>query len=224
MPRKNEQTHRKCIATGQVLPVDELLRFVAGPNDELVVDLKRSLPGRGVWVSAEKNAVETARRRQMFARALKSPVKVAADLTGTVDDRLLAALTGAISMARKAGQLVNGFTRVEQAILSGRAAAILHASDAADDGVRKLRSVLGRMKPRCGGILVINSLRSDQLSLAFGGSNVIHAALLDGQASGHAIRCAGALESFRGPDRQCVIGLVNDSDRTPSSDDSVSQD
>jgi hypothetical protein len=196
MPRKNEAGARMCIVTHDLRPVDELVRFVIAPDGTVVPDLKRKLPGRGVWVTATADAIGAAERKRLFARGFNEPVQVAPGLAARTEERMIADLAGALGMARKAGSVVTGFAKVDAAIGSRAAIAIIHASDAADDGVRKLESAA-----RQNGLARLPTIRllsSDQLDLALGGAHVIHAALLAGRTSEAVLERALALARFRG--------------------------
>jgi predicted RNA-binding protein YlxR (DUF448 family) len=129
---------RRCIVTGQSADADGLIRFVAGPDGSVVPDLKRTLPGRGCWVTARRDMVDKAVSKKLFARALRRKVDAPADLGALVDHLLVRQVTGALSMARKAGALVSGAMQVDKAVRSGRTRALLHAQHAAPDGIRKL--------------------------------------------------------------------------------------
>ena len=50
-------TVRMCAVARQVRPIDELIRYVVSPSGEVIPDLKRKLPGRGLWISASRGAV-----------------------------------------------------------------------------------------------------------------------------------------------------------------------
>ena len=128
--------HRDAFAQSrEALPADEMIRFVAGPDGSVVPDLKRVLPGRGCSVKAERRLLEKAVQKNIFARALKKNVTPPATLADQVDRLLVANLTGMMNMARKAGQFVSGSTKVDNAVRSGEALAVFHATDAADDGI-----------------------------------------------------------------------------------------
>ncbi len=137
---KASGTERFCVVTRQALPVDALIRFVAGPDGTLVPNVKRKLPGRGVWVTASRLAVTEAVKRGALKRGLKANVNVPPDLPDLVDRLLVRATLDALAIAHKAGGVVSGFERVEGAIGSGALAALIHAADAAPDGVRKLHN------------------------------------------------------------------------------------
>jgi predicted RNA-binding protein YlxR (DUF448 family) len=183
-------TMRMCAVSREVRPIDELIRFVVAPSGEVIPDLKRKLPGRGLWVSASRQAVAEAVRRHQFSRGFKRDVRAAATLAADTEALLVRSATDALAMAAKAGQVISGFSKVEDA-LSGRqgrspVAALIHASDGAADGIRKLdalalqnRGIRGESSP----IPIVTALTSAELDLALGRANVIHAALLAGPAS-----------------------------------------
>ena len=196
MPRRGEPLERTCIVTRQAMPADRLIRFVAAPDGQVVADRRRRLPGRGVWVTASAETAGAAERRERFARALAAPVTVAPGLAGRVADGLRAAALGALSLARKGGAVVSGFTKVEAALAREPVIALIHAAEAGADGVAKLGASARR---RFGGDLpVIGLFTGEQLDLAFGRTNVIHAALLAGPAGGNVLRCVEALAGFLG--------------------------
>ena len=176
-----------CLVTREVRPVAELLRFVADPDGRIVFDRKRSLPGRGVWVTAEKDRVAEAARRNLFGRALKTKIDVPNDLADIVADQMRAAVVSALSLARKSGALITGFDTVADALKKGRVTALLHAAEAGADGVAKLQSLARQRKAGDRPITAVQWLGGAELSLALGRPNVIHAALLAGRASHHAL-------------------------------------
>ena len=196
MPRKNEPTSRMCIVTHDVRPVDELVRFVIAPDGTVVPDLKHRLPGRGVWVTAESGLVAEAAKRNVFARALKAQAKVPAGLADLVDRLLVDAALGALALANKAGEVVFGTAKVEEAIAKGKVAALIHASDAAEDGCRKLDGKF-RAGARGGNPAPIRIFSADELGLASGKTNVIHAALIQGGAAAKFLASASRAERYR---------------------------
>lgn len=182
-------TERMCAVTRQVRPIDELIRYVISPDGEIVADLKRKLPGRGMWITASHAAVAEAAKRQLFSRGFKRAVKAAPTLADQTGRMLVRGVLDALAMAAKAGQVVSGFTKVETALGQHQVAALLHASDGADDGIRKLGAKLAASirqfaddATESNQIPVITALSSDELDLALGRSNVIHAAVLAGPA------------------------------------------
>ena len=190
MPRREQR--RTCIATREVREADELIRFAVSPEGDVVPDLKQRLPGRGAWVSARRDAVETALRRKAFTRAFKTSVNAPADLADRIETGLLTDLRQALALANKAGCVVTGFHKVEGAIASGDVVALIHAAEAAADGRRKLAQALRRrLGEGTETIPVIDFLSGDDLDLALGRSRVIHAAIVAGAGS------RGFLERWR---------------------------
>lgn len=192
---------RMCIVSRRTFDPDALIRFVAAPDGTVVVDLKRRLPGRGAHVEMRRAAVDLAVKRRLFGRALKAEVTTPEALGAQVEVLLRNGVLGFLGMARKAGQLVTGATKVETAIRSGRAIAVLHAGDAAADGLRKLDGA--RLAAAAGGCEEIPAFRpfsSAELGLAFGGGNVIHAAVLAGEAGAALLKRLRALSGYRGED------------------------
>ncbi|KRR23486.1 RNA-binding protein [Bradyrhizobium retamae] len=186
-PRTDKSaTMRMCAVSREVRPVDELIRFVVAPSGEVIPDLKRKLPGRGLWVSASRRTVAEAVRRHQFNRGFKRDVRVAATLPADTEALLERSCTEALAMAAKAGQVVSGFAKVEGLLEQGKAAVLIHASDGAADGIRKLDAIAGQRGRNIGesrDLPIVTALTSAQLDLALGRSNVIHAALLAGPAS-----------------------------------------
>ena len=179
-------TTRMCAVSREVRPIDELIRFVVAPSGEVVPDIKRKLPGRGLWLSASRRSVAEAVRRHQFSKGFKRDVRVAPTLPTDTETLLVRSVTEALAMAAKAGQVVCGFGKVEDALNRSETAALIHASDGAADGIRKLDAILrqrGEKRGESPVIAVVNVLTSEELDLALGRSNVIHAALLAGPAS-----------------------------------------
>lgn len=191
-----EDTVRRCAVSRERLPKSELIRFVLAPSGEIVPDLKERLPGRGVWVTATRDKVAEAAKRNVFARSLKAQAKVPADLAARVDRLLAESALGSLALANKAGESVFGAAKVEEAIAKGRVAALVHASDAAEDGCRKLDGKYRasvKTEPR----QAIRAFTSDELGLASGRSNVIHAAVIQGGAAAKFLAGACRVDRYR---------------------------
>jgi predicted RNA-binding protein YlxR (DUF448 family) len=196
-PRKiGPGSERLCVATGVVKCVDEMIRFVVAPDETIVPDLKRRLPGRGLWVTATRSALELAIRRNTFARAFKREVVVHPDLVAMTERLLERATLDVLAVAHKGGNVAIGFAGVEAALARNCVAAVLNAREAAPEGVRKL--ALARERREGGAaIAVVHEFSSAQLDLALGRSNVIHAALLDGRDSETFLARLARLHCFR---------------------------
>jgi len=206
---------RTCIVTRRQAEADELIRFVVGPDSAVVPDIKRNLPGRGCWVTADRLHIEKAAVKNLFARAFKAQVTVPADLGGMVDGLLSRSALGMIGLARKAGAVVLGAAKVEGAVRDGQALLVLHAAEAADDGIRKI-SQARRATVHLGGpaTLAYKLFSEAELSLALGGTNVIHAAVL-AQDAGQAVeKRVVALDRYRGgtPNDLAMLAAVADED------------
>src|SRR5262245_44104379 len=129
---------RTCALTRKLRPVSEMIRFVVGPAGEAVPDVKRKLPGRGLWITATRAAIEEAIKRNVFARGFKRNVRASRDLGEQTERMLERAALDALAMAGKAGGVVTGFSKVEATLARDEAVALIHAGDAAMDGKRKL--------------------------------------------------------------------------------------
>ena len=204
---------RTCIVTRRQAGPDELIRFVVGPDRVVVPDLKRNLPGRGCWVTADREHVDKAAKKGLFGRAFKAQVTVPADLGGMVDLLLARAALGALGLARKAGALALGATKVEASVRSGAALLVLHATEASADGLRKIAQAR-RATAHAGGpeIRAYKLFSEQELGLALGGTNVIHAAVLAGDAGRSAEKRMVALDRYRGgsPDELAMFAAIAD--------------
>ncbi|MFN7533673.1 MAG: DUF448 domain-containing protein, partial [Brevundimonas sp.] len=129
---------RRDLVSRQVMEEARLIRFVAGPDGSVVPDLARRLPGRGLWVAADRAAVKEAAATNLFARAAKVPLKPAADLADQVEALLVRRVLEQRGQARREGLLVTGFDSCAQALRGGRVAWMFEASDGARDGRDKL--------------------------------------------------------------------------------------
>lgn len=176
--RSGTASERRCIATRQSLPKADLIRFVVGPDDQLVPDLAEKLPGRGIWVKADRAALGLAVSKGLFARAARSKVLVPDDLEERVEALLLQRLTNHIHLARKAGAALSGFEKVEAQLAKDKVVILFEASDGARDGREKLLRILkNRQKGQKPPAKLVEFLNSMELSLAFDRQRVIHAAL-----------------------------------------------
>jgi predicted RNA-binding protein YlxR (DUF448 family) len=200
LPKRPEDPERTCIVTRATAPADALIRFVVAPDGTVVPDFRRRLPGRGMWVTARAECVATAEKGRLFARAHGGPVKIEPGLADRVEKGFAAGALAALSMARKAGSVVTGFAKVEAALAKEDVIALIHAAEAAPDGVSKLDAAVRRRgdaeKPA-----VIRCFTGEQLDLAFGRPNVIHAALLAGSASRNLMARVEAWLAYRGDER-----------------------
>jgi predicted RNA-binding protein YlxR (DUF448 family) len=175
-----------------------MIRFVLGPNGEAVPDIKRKLPGRGIWLTATRTAIEDAAKRNVFARGFKREVRVGHDLAAQTERLIERAALDALAIAGKGGGVVSGFSKVEAAIGRNDILAVIHAADASDDGKRKLAAALHRTTAaESREIAVIDAFIGTQLDLALNRPNVVHAALLAGPGSETFLARAARLARFR---------------------------
>ena len=171
--KSQDEPERRCIVTRETGPKAGLIRFVAGPDGEVVPDLAGRLPGRGMWVAADTAVLELAARKGYFARAAKAPLKAPADLAARTAALLAARLIELVALARKSGQAVAGLEKTRAALVSGEAALLLQA---ADGSVRER----ARLKPPAGENTLVTCLFGHELGVAFARDRVIHAAVLAG--------------------------------------------
>jgi uncharacterized protein len=189
---------RTCALTRELKPAADMIRFVVGPGGEAVPDVKRKLPGRGIWVTATRGAVEDAVKRNVFTRGFKRDVRVALNLAAQTEQMIERAALDALAIAGKAGTVISGFSRVETAVGRDDILAMIHAADAGDDGKRKLAATLHRnttVKSR--EIVMIDMFTGAQLDLALNRPNVVHAALLAGPGSETFLARVARLTRFR---------------------------
>ena len=190
-----DERERRDIVSGEVLPEHRLLRFVAGPDGQVVPDAAAKLPGRGLWVEASKDAVNKAVEKKLFARAAKAQVTATADLSARAEKALVTRMLGDLGIARRSGQLVLGFDNVLRALEGPKPPKLLiEAFDGSPDGKRKLYAAAHRLELNC---VVIESLTSAELGLALGRENVIHAAVQPGGLAERLIFDAQRLSGFR---------------------------
>lgn len=171
---------RQCLVTRERRPAAEMLRFVLDPEGVVVPDIKRRLPGRGVWVTADRDCLREAVRRRLFGRGFKCEVRVDAELPETVERLLRDDALGALSLARKSGLVVTGFEKTRAQLLKGDVGALIAASDGAGDGRSKLLRLARANAEGHNRLPVVDVLGSEALSGALGSERVVHGALLRG--------------------------------------------
>ena len=219
-PRTDKSaTTRMCAVSREVRPIDELIRFVVAPSGEVIADLKRKLPGRGLWVSASRQTVAEAVRRNQFSKGFKREIRAKATLPADTEALLVRSAAEALAMAAKAGHVISGFAKVEGLLEQGRAGALIHASDGAADGIRKLDAIVRQKRGNIGesqdfpqDFPIVNVLTSAELDLALGRSNVIHAALLAGPASKTFLSRCQILVRYRMADDDKTANAARNSD------------
>jgi predicted RNA-binding protein YlxR (DUF448 family) len=181
---------RKCLATGEVCPKSELIRFVVGPDTQVVPDILSKLPGRGFYVKANKAAIAKAIDKNLFSRGAKQPVRIPANLAVTLEQALARRLIDLISLARKAGDAVAGYEKVKDWLAKDHARVLIQATDGSERGKSKLR-------PPEGAESFVEVLTASELGLAFGRESVIHGALKAGGLTKRVVEEAQKLSGLR---------------------------
>jgi predicted RNA-binding protein YlxR (DUF448 family) len=189
---------RRCIATGEVQPKHGLIRFVVGPEGQVVPDLSEKLPGRGIWVAADRAALDLAVKKNLFARAAKQPVTVPPDLPDLVEAGLARRLTDLIALSRKAGEAVAGFEKVKDWLATKQVKVLLQATDGSERGKSKLWTPTGAR--------YFSVLTARELGLAFGRQSVIHGALAAGGLAPRVVEGAAKLQGLRKADGGVTAG------------------
>ena len=185
---------RKCIVSGDVRPKAEMIRFAVSPEAIIVPDLAESLPGRGIWVTAQREVLAEAVARGLFSRAALAKVKADASLVEDVGGQLVERCLETLGLARRAGQLLTGFEKVRGVLAkdegSTKAVVVIAASDGAADGREKISRLAGDVP-------VVALFSCEELSLALGRENVVHAALTSGGLADRFLRETVRLAGFR---------------------------
>lgn len=199
-------SQRTCVVTGESGAPEAMLRFALSPEGVVTPDIRRKLPGRGVWTRLDAGIVARAAAKG-FARGFRKPVQANPDLAREVDDLLTADALQFLSLVNKSGLAVAGAAKVEAAVRFGRAVALIYAREAAEDGRQKLdRLARGLGRP----VATINLFESARLDLALGRSNVIHAALQAGSASAAFLAKVARLVAYRSGEAVGAISTATD--------------
>ena len=188
--KDQDEPERKCIATGESQPKAGLIRFCVGPGAALVPDVLGKLPGRGIYVSADRSVLALAVKKNLFTRATRQPVKVPDGLPDLVETLILRRVIDTISLARKAGDAVMGYEKVKDWLAKGTAVTLIQASDGSERGKTKLNAPEGK-----GGFIGV--LTAEEIGLAFGRDRAIHAALAAGGLRTRVVEEAARLTGLR---------------------------
>lgn len=189
---------RTCIMTGMRGPADKMIRFVIGPGQLLVPDLKGNLPGRGAWLVISRRVLKKAIECNAFTRSLKQNARVNNDMLDILDHLLVKAALGSLSMARRSGTVITGAFKVNAETRIGNTAIVLHAQEAAEDSKRKIaQAIYAAISRGYASTIVATLFTSQEMSLAFGENNVIHAAVCRGLAANGFIKRAQQLIAYR---------------------------
>jgi predicted RNA-binding protein YlxR (DUF448 family)/ribosomal protein L30E len=181
---------RKCIVTGALKSKDELLRFVVDPDGKLVPDLDECLPGRGLWLSAERDMVNTAYAKGLFSRAARHGVEVSADLAEQLEGLMVRRCLDLLGLARRAGEVAAGFDKAQAWLREGKGGVILQARDGAADGREKIKAIAP-------GMTTVDLFEARELGQALGRDNAVHVVLAHGRLAESLMTEAGRLMAFR---------------------------
>jgi uncharacterized protein len=181
---------RRCLVTRVIRPRAALLRFVLDPEGRVRPDLEARLPGRGMWLSADRNVVNRAVAKNLFAKAARAPARAPADLDAEIESLLVRRTLSTLGLARRAGQVTVGFEQVRAALRSGNAAVLVAASDGAADGRQKLR----RLAPA---LPLIVAFSSTELGAALGRESLVHVGVAPGGLARRLLQDVERLEGFR---------------------------
>ena len=186
---RSDGPDRKCIATGEVQPKHGLIRFAVGPDGQIAPDLAEKLPGRGIWVAADRAAIDKAAKKGLFARAAKQPVTVPDGLSDLLEGMLARRVIELISLTRKGGRATTGYERVKDWLSKEQAEVLIQASDGSERGKSKLSTPYGGS--------FIGWLTAAELGHAFGRQTAVHAALGAGGLSKRVVEEAARLKGLR---------------------------
>ena len=187
---KAETGERRCIVSGVCRPKAELIRFVVGPDGQVVPDLAEKLPGRGLWLSAERGMVHTACAKNAFAKAARAKVTVVDGLANQVEALLTRRCLNMIGLARRAGDVTNGFEKVRTFLRTRKAGILLAASDGGDDGRAKVRA-LAKEAP------LLDLFSAAELGATLGRDNAVHLVIAPGGLAAKILVDAQRLAGFR---------------------------
>ena len=182
---------RRCISSGKKFNKSDMVRFIVDPNNEILPDISEKLPGRGIWVKTEKNALDQAISKNLFLKAANKKVLVRKNLSSLVEDILVKTVISLISLSRKSGAALNGYEKVKSSLIDGTAKVLIQAKDGSVNQKRKLRPPSGKEN-------YINCLSSKELGEAFGRNYVVHVSLTSGGLSKRVVHEASRLNKLRG--------------------------
>jgi predicted RNA-binding protein YlxR (DUF448 family) len=202
---------RTCIATRVARPPEDLVRFVADPSGHIIPDIARKLPGRGVWVTCHRTEIQTAVNKRLFARSLRCKVTVDDDLAERTEKLILRRALDLFSICNKAGLVACGSGKVNSWLEAGAEGALVQAADASPEGLAKVARKYRAIRAATGRRPVeVTLLTIDELSLAIGRANVVHAALSEGKAATNFLAAADRIAKFRAVQFEAPAFVVAD--------------
>ncbi|MBL1407051.1 MAG: RNA-binding protein [Rhizobiales bacterium] len=193
----DEMNPRSCIVTKTETDKDNLIRFVEAPDGMVIPDLKGNLPGRGVWVLSNKKTVALAVEKKLFAKGFKKQVQTDASLPELTGRLIREKALRTLGMAKKAGVIVSGFSKVNNSVRSGKAVMLFHAKDAADDGKRKLASATAYVDHMGGDKIDVFTIWTiDEMSQVLGINNAVHVVAVYGGATKNLMACVKQMQAY----------------------------
>jgi predicted RNA-binding protein YlxR (DUF448 family) len=190
MARAVDAPQRRCLVTGEVKGQDQMIRFVLDPSGQVVPDIDGRLPGRGMWLSADRNVLNKAVSANLFARGARAPARAKADLAGQVERLLVQRALDCLGLARRAGQVTMGFEQVRAYLRSSAAGVLIAAADSSADGRRKLRRLAADLP-------VITAFSRAELGAALGREGLVHVAVAPGRLAERLLCYIRRLAGFR---------------------------
>jgi predicted RNA-binding protein YlxR (DUF448 family) len=181
---------RRCLVSRDAFPVEQLIRFVVSPNQTIVPDIDGRLPGRGLWLRAQREIFEAACDGRHFAKAARTPVQIEPGLADRVEDLLSQRCLNIVGLARRSSDAVAGFEKVHALLKSRKSAVLFIANDGGNDGRRKMLAIGGN-------VAVIDLFSSAELGQVFGREKTVFAAIVEGGLANLLVREASRLKGFR---------------------------
>lgn len=187
---RRSDPRRRCLVTRRFGAKENLIRFVVGPDNRVLPDIAAKLPGRGIWLSADRDVVNTACVRNLFARGFRTAVSVDADMTGQVEVLMAKRCLSLLGLARRSGDVTLGFDRVCETLAADQAGVGLIAFDAAENSRRRLMRAADETP-------VLSLFSSGEMAQAMGREHVVYAAVTKGRNATRILVEAGRLAGFR---------------------------
>ena len=187
---KADGPQRRCLVTRRFGAKENLIRFVVGPGNRVEPDVAAKLPGRGIWLSAERDVVNTACARNLFAKGFRAAVSVDAQLSLRVEELVAKRCLGLLGLARRAGDVTLGFERVHEALATGAAGIGVIALGAAENSRRRIERA-ARETPLC------SLFTARELAQALGREHAVYVAVAKGRNAARLVVEAGRLAGFR---------------------------
>jgi uncharacterized protein len=187
---EKSESLRTCIASGAQRPKADMVRFVIGPDDRPVPDLEEKLPGRGLWLSAERHVIHTACAKNLFARRARCRVQIDADMPAALEGLMARRCIRWLELARRAGQAVGGFDEVRRGLAHGGGGIVLSARDGATGSRDKIARIAQ-------GLAILDALGAVEIGAAFGRERVVHALVSAGGLAENLLRDMTRLSGLR---------------------------